>query len=166
MNREGGQGLLGVGLTGRILQYQIELKIFIKFTLYREKTWEQGICISTFRERRLLQERAKRPSARSPTNNRQSVKAVRTELSQLKEHTPMRQESDARPPDSSPEPPGPEASSKEARAAGLPPLPDVVLAPPPPSLLSGRAGGPVRLRESHHSLHRYCNIACMGQTVE
>ena len=37
MNREGGQGLLGVGLTGRILQYQIELKIFIKFTLYREK---------------------------------------------------------------------------------------------------------------------------------
>ena len=100
------------------------------------------------------------------THYRQSVKAVRVELSQLKEHTPMRQESDARPPDSSPKPPGPDASSKEARPAGLPPLPDVVLFPPPPSLLSGRAGGPVRLRESHHSLHRYCNIACTGETVE
>ena len=55
---------------------------------------------------------------------------MRNELSQLKERTPLRKKSDTRPTDSSPE-----ASSKEAQA-GLPPLPDVVLASPPPCLLT------------------------------
>ena len=47
--------------------------------------------------------------------------------------------------------------SREAQAAGLPPWPDTV--PHPPSLLSYRAGGPIRLRQSQHSLHRYYSLS-------
>ena len=104
-------------------------------------------CLCNYRERKQLQEKARRPRAKSPTNNKQSVKSVKTQLSMLKENTAK---SDS---DSSHDPPDPEPSSKESMSASLPPLPDVVL--PPPSLLSGRVGGPLRLRQSLHSLHRY-----------
>ena len=104
-------------------------------------------CECNYRERKQLQEKARRPRAKSPTNNKQSVKSVKTQLSMLKENTAK---SDS---DSSPDPPDPELSSKEYMSAGLPPLPDVVLAPP--SLLSGRVGGPLRLQQNLHSLHRY-----------
>ena len=113
------------------------------------------VSTCNYRERNFLQEKARCARAEGPTNNRQSVKAVKAELSQLKKHTLQRPMSDTRPPDSFPDPPGPEASSWEAQAAGLPPLPDLTLSPPPPSLLSYRAGGPIRLRQSQHSLHRY-----------
>ena len=144
MNLGGGKGLPGVVLPGRFIPHKRSLKyphecgfthIYASIYIFEHRT-----STSNYRERKLLQEKARCARTEGPTNNRQSVKAVRSELAKLKKRTSERPYSDTKPPDSSPEPPGPETSSREAQAAGLPPLPDLTLSPPPPSLLSYRAG--------------------------
>ena len=105
--------------------------------------------------RQLLQGKAKTARAVSPKNNKETVTSVRTELESIKSLAPDLKESDDVSPDSPPSPPGHEASSREAQAAGIPPLPDLRLSPPPPSL-GYRAGGTARLRHSQPRLLGYC----------
>ena len=159
-NRGGGLGLQEGGLPGlsiNVLSRPHCTKL-LKMGKMGRLNLDQDDTQEFFRERQLLQEKARRVRAQSPTTKRErvreSVTAVKNKLQTIKTLAPDPKNNDNVPPDSSPEPPGHKASSSEAQAVGLPPLPDIVLSPPPPSLLGCRAG--VRLRHSEQSLHRYC----------
>mgnify|MGYP006908641815 CR=1 FL=1 len=83
---------------------------------------------------------------------------MKKKLKNLKTLAPDLKVSDNEMPGSPPSPLSHEASSRETQAAGFPPLPDLRLSPPPPSLLGHRAGGTVWLKHSQKSLHRYCQL--------